>query len=65
MIKKTIVVSQLYHVSRAKMAFEQEGFTHVGSAYPRYFERRDVYASLRELPAWVSYWFGMRDDGNV
>jgi vancomycin permeability regulator SanA len=63
--KSIIVVSQLYHVSRAKMAFEQGGFTHVGVAYPHYFEWRDVLASLRELPAWISYWFGMRDDGHV
>ena len=55
--KPIIVVSQLYHVSRSKMAFEHEGFERVGVAYPLYFEWRDIYASLRELPAWVSYWF--------
>ena len=59
--KPIIVVSQLYHVSRTAMAFEQEGFTQVGTAYPDYFEGRDVYASLRELLAWISYWFGMRE----
>ena len=59
--KPIIVVSQLYHVSRTAMAFEQEGFTQVGTAYPDYFEGRDMYASLRELLAWVSYWFGMRE----
>ncbi|WP_287605084.1 YdcF family protein [Thiothrix sp.] len=58
--KPIIVVSQLYHVSRAAMAFGQEGFTQVGTAYPHYFEERDVYASLRELPAWISYWFERR-----
>ncbi len=50
-----IVVSQLYHISRSKMAFSQAGFKQVGAAYPDYFERRDLYASLRELPAWLSY----------
>lgn len=59
--KPIIVVSQLYHVSRAAMAFEQQGFTQVGTAYPDYFEGRDVYASLRELLAWISYLFGMRE----
>ena len=55
--KPVIVVSQLYHLSRSKMAFQHVGFTQVGAAYPLYFEWRDVYASLRELPAWVSYWW--------
>lgn len=54
--KPVIVVSQLYHLSRSEMAFRKEGFVNVGAAYPHYFEWRDVYASLRELPAWVSYW---------
>ena len=44
-----IVVSQLYHLSRTKMAFRQAGFTQVGAAYPAYFEWRDIYASLREV----------------
>ena len=54
--KPVIVVSQLYHLSRSKMAFQHVGFTQVGAAYPLYFEWRDVYASLRELPAWLSYY---------
>ena len=54
--KPIIVISQLYHLSRTKMAFGHVGFTQVGAAYPQYFEWRDVYASLRELPAWFSYW---------
>ena len=43
------------------MAFEQEGYQEIGTAYPLYIEWRDIYASLRELPAWISYWFGMRE----
>ena len=50
-----IVVSQLYHVSRSKLAFEQQGYTQVGAAYPSYFEWRDLYASLREVLGWVYY----------
>jgi hypothetical protein len=40
------------------MAFQQAGFQQVGAAYPDYFERRDIYASVRELPAWLSYALG-------
>jgi len=55
-----IVVSQLYHLSRSKMAFHHAGFKKVGAAYPDYFEKRDVYASLREVFAWTFYWLAER-----
>lgn len=55
-----IVVSQLYHVARGKLAFEQQGYTHVGVAYPSYFESRDIYASLREVLAWATYGLGFK-----
>ncbi|QTR53654.1 DUF4952 domain-containing protein [Thiothrix unzii] len=55
MNKSIIAVSQLYHLSRTKMAFAHAGFKDVGVAYPHYFEWRDVYASLREVPAWLKY----------
>lgn len=55
-----IVVSQLYHVSRSQMAFEQQGFTSVGAAYPSYFETRDIYASLREVFGWIFYKTGLK-----
>lgn len=51
-----IVVSQLYHLSRTKMAFRQLGFERVGGAWPDFFERRDIYASIREVLAWLKYW---------
>jgi vancomycin permeability regulator SanA len=52
-----IAVSQLYHLSRAKLSLRNNGFTAVGSAYPLFFEVRDLYSSLREIPAWLQYWF--------
>lgn len=55
-----IVVSQLYHLSRSKMAFRHAGFKKVGAAYPNYFESRDVYASAREVLAWSFYWLTER-----
>lgn len=55
-----IVVAQLYHVARSKLAFEQQGYTHVGVAYPSYFESRDIYASLREVLAWTTYRLGLK-----
>ena len=55
-----IVVSQLYHLSRSKMAFRHAGFKKVGAAYPDYFEKRDFYASAREVFAWTFYWLAGR-----
>lgn len=49
-----IVVSQYYHITRAKMLFRKEGFMAVSGASPPYFEWRDVYALLREFFAFYS-----------
>lgn len=53
-ISSLIVVSQYYHISRAKMLFRKEGFTAVSGASPSYFEWRDVYSLLREFFAFYS-----------
>ncbi len=55
-----IVVSQFFHLTRSKMAFRQAGFEKVGSAYAPYFELRDFYSTLREIPALIAY--GLRMD---
>ena len=49
-----MVVSQYYHISRAKLLFRKEGFTALSGASPRYFEWRDVYSLLREFFAFYS-----------
>lgn len=51
-----IIVSQLYHLSRCKIAFKQAGFKNISTAYPLYFEWRDIYAVNRELIAWIYYY---------
>jgi len=48
-IGSLIVVSQYYHISRAKLLFRKEGFTALSGASPHYFEWRDVYSLLREF----------------
>lgn len=53
-ISSLMVVSQYYHISRAKMLFRKEGFTAVSGASPSYFEWRDVYSLLREFFAFYS-----------
>jgi len=55
--KTVIVVSQYFHLARAKKAFEKVGFDNVGTAYPFYFELRDIYSLFREVPAYYMYMF--------
>ena len=50
-----IAVSQFFHLPRSRLAFEQEGVPLVGSAAADYFEWRDVYSTLRELPGYLAY----------
>jgi vancomycin permeability regulator SanA len=54
--KSVIAVSQLFHLSRAKLSLRNAGFESVGSAYPMFVEGRDIYSTFREIPAWLKYW---------
>ncbi|BDD12974.1 hypothetical protein FUAX_54060 (plasmid) [Fulvitalea axinellae] len=50
-----IVVSQYYHLTRAKLAFAQEGLTKVSSVSADYHEKRDAVSLLREFLAYYKY----------
>jgi vancomycin permeability regulator SanA len=53
------VVTQYYHVARARWACRRMGIRVVGAAVPRYFEWRDLYSTLREAVALPVYaWRG-------
>jgi Uncharacterized membrane protein len=52
--KKLIIVSQFYHITRAKALFRKAGFSDVSGASPRFFELRDVYSLLREFVAFYT-----------
>lgn len=52
--KSIIVVSQYFHVTRTKKLFRNKGLKNVSSASPYYFEWRDLYAILREFPAYYT-----------
>lgn len=58
--QSVIVVSQLYRLSRSKMSFHHAGFEKVGSVYPDYFEKWDIFASVREVFLWTFYWITQR-----
>lgn len=50
-----IVITQFYHISRAKLALRKAGVKNVGGASPNYFETRDVYSLFREFFGYYKY----------
>lgn len=51
-LRRVLVVSQFYHISRTKLLFRQVGIAEVSGTSPRYFELRDLYSLLREFGAY-------------
>ncbi|WP_286937531.1 YdcF family protein [Achromobacter sp. UBA4530] len=52
-----MAVTQYFHVPRTMLALKRQGVADVSGAYPAFFELRDVYSVLRELPAVALYIF--------
>jgi vancomycin permeability regulator SanA len=56
-ISSVVVVSQFYHISRAKMALRRQGVQDVTGAHADYFEWRDNFSLVREFLAYYKYLF--------
>lgn len=54
--ERIIAVSQFFHLPRAVMTIKHEGVPVVGSLSAGYFEGRDFFSLLREIPAYFAYW---------
>ncbi len=56
-MSRVLIVSQYYHLARARLAFERVGIepSNIYVAYPRAFQLRDLYSSWREVPAYAVY----------
>lgn len=54
-ISRVMLVSQYYHLARARLAFERVGVPEVYGAFPHAFQIRDLYSSWREVPAFAVY----------
>lgn len=56
-LSRVLIVSQYYHLARARLAFERVGIAraNISAAYPGRFQLRDVYSSWREVPAYAVY----------
>ena len=50
-----LVISNYYHIRCAKLALSNRGIDNIYSAHADYFEIRDIYSVLREVPAYFVY----------
>ncbi|MTI70529.1 MAG: YdcF family protein [Firmicutes bacterium] len=50
-----MVISQYYHITRTKLAFEKVGIDKVYTAHAKIFEIRDLYSLTREFFAYYKY----------
>ena len=55
------VVSQYFHIPRARLALQRFGIATVYSSHARFFEWRDIYSALREFFGYLSYLFRRYD----
>lgn len=53
--RSVVVVSQYFHLPRARLAIRQEGLVDAGGDYTRRWFVRDVYSSLREVLGYLAY----------
>jgi len=61
-LKSVLVISQYYHIPRARMALTRFGISEIYSSHARFFETRDVYSVPRELLGYIRYIFRHYDD---
>jgi uncharacterized SAM-binding protein YcdF (DUF218 family) len=57
-LRSVMVVSQYFHLPRARLALQRCGVTADHAAYPSFFEWRDLYSAPRELAGYVALWGG-------
>ncbi|MEK9156812.1 MAG: YdcF family protein [Patescibacteria group bacterium] len=53
--RSAILVSQFFHLARASLSCKNVNIPECGRSYARYHEWRDIYATIREVPAFLSY----------
>ncbi len=53
--RRVLVVSQYYHISRSRLAFEKAGIGQVYTAHAHHFGLRDFWSVPREVVAYAAY----------
>ena len=56
-LTSAVVITQYFHITRARYALRRAGVATVCTAHARYFEMRDLYSIAREAVALPVYWF--------
>lgn len=54
-VSRALVVTQYFHLPRSMLALRRHGIDTVSGGYPAFFEWRDLYSALREVPAVAWY----------
>ena len=58
--RSAMVVTQYFHVPRTRLALAAQGVSPLYNVHASFFEARDVYSTLREVPGLASYWWKAR-----
>lgn len=64
-LKSVLVISQYFHLPRARFVLKSFGISVVYAAYPKYVEIRDFYALVREVIAYIKYLWVLRKEGGL
>jgi vancomycin permeability regulator SanA len=54
------IVSQYFHITRTRLAFQKAGIENIYAAHAEYFELRDIYSILREFTGFYTYALGAK-----
>lgn len=54
-MKSVFVITQYFHIPRSRLALSKLGVSRIFNAHPDYFEARDIYSTVREIPAYLKY----------
>lgn len=49
------VITQYYHITRTKLAFNNEGFSNVKGVHANFYEIKDIYSIIREFFGYYKY----------
>ena len=59
-MQSVIIVSQYFHITRTRLAFQKAVIENIYAAHADYFEARDIYSILREFTGFYSYLIGAK-----
>ena len=58
--RSVTIVSQYFHITRTRLAFQKLGIENISAAHADYFELRDIYSIVREFTGFYTYLAGAK-----